>query len=506
MLAALSVLIVEKVFMIPLQNPTLLRNQCFIDGIWCSADSQNTFPVINPATGELLAQVADAGVAETRRAIAAADAALPVWGAKTAKERSKILRRWFELIMANQEDLAQLLTAEQGKPLAEARGEISYGASYFEWFAEEAKRIYGDVIAPPANDKRILTIKQPVGVVGAITPWNFPNAMLARKIAPALAAGCTIVAKPAAQTPLSALALAVLAEEAGVPPGVINLVCGEDAAAIGGELTGNEIVKKITFTGSTAVGKRLIAQCAAGVKKISLELGGNAPFIVFEDADLDAAVAGAMASKFRNAGQTCVCANRFYIHASVYDAFAQKLSQAVAGLVIGNGAAPDTSLGPLINAQAIAKVNRLTADALAHGARKLHGDKAVIPSGLAHEYFCPPTLLVDVPADAALCREEIFGPVAALIKFTSEAEVIQLANASEFGLAAYCYTQDQRRIWRLSEQLQVGMLGINEGLISNEMAPFGGIKQSGWGREGSRYGIEDYLNLKYICLGGLSDA
>ncbi len=483
--------------MIELKNPGLLRDRCFINGDWCAADSGKIFAVTNPATDEILAQVANAGAVETRLAIAAADKAQLLWAAKTAKERSKILRNWYELVMANQDDLARILTMEQGKPLSEARSEIVYGASYIEWFSEEAKRIYGDLIAPPSPDKRIITIKQPVGVVGAITPWNFPNAMLARKLAPALAAGCAVVAKPAAQTPLSALALAVLAQEAGVPDGVINIICGEDSAAIGGELTANPQVKKITFTGSTAVGKQLIAQCAATVKKITLELGGNAPFIVFDDADLDAAVAGAMASKFRNAGQTCVCANRFYVQQNIYPQFVQKLSEAISQLKMGNGLEEGVSIGPLIEAKVVAKVERLVDDALERGARQAIGNKA---KGL----FYPPALLIDVPADAQLCSEEIFGPVAALVKFTNEQEVIQLANASEYGLAAYVYTRDAARIWRLTEQLQTGMLGINEGLISNEMAPFGGVKQSGWGREGSRYGIEDYLNIKYACWGGLA--
>lgn len=483
--------------MIELNNPGLLRDRCFINGDWCAADSGKTFSVVNPATSQVLAQVANAGVSETRRAIACADQAQLLWAAKTAKERSRILRNWYELVMRNREDLARILTLEQGKPLAEARGEIAYGASYIEWFSEEAKRIYGDVIAPPSGDKRIITLKQPVGVVGAITPWNFPNAMLARKLAPALAAGCSVVAKPAAQTPLSALALVALAQEAGVPDGVINIICGEDAAAIGGELTANPQVKKITFTGSTAVGKQLIAQCAQTVKKITLELGGNAPFIVFDDADLELAVAGAMASKFRNAGQTCVCANRFYVQQNIYPQFVQKFSEAIGMLKVGNGLEEGVAVGPLIEPRAVAKVERLVEDAVSRGAKQLIG-------AAAHGLFYSPSLLVDVPADAQLCREEIFGPVAALVKFTDEQEVIQLANASEYGLATYVYTRDAARIWRLTDQLQTGMLGINEGLISNEMAPFGGVKESGWGREGSRYGIEDYLNIKYACWGGLS--
>lgn len=482
--------------MIELKNPGLLRDRCFINGDWLAADSGKTFSVTNPATDEILAQVADAGVAETRRAIASAHQAQQLWAAKTAKERSKILRKWYELVMANQDDLARILTLEQGKPISEARGEIAYGASYIEWFSEEAKRIYGDLIAPPSPNKRIITIKQPVGVVGAITPWNFPNAMLARKLAPALAAGCAVVAKPAAQTPLSAFALAVLAQEAGVPNGVINMVCGEDAAAIGNALTSSPWVSKISFTGSTAVGKRLISQCADTVKKITLELGGNAPFIVFDDADLELAVAGAMASKFRNAGQTCVCANRFYVQQNIYPQFVQKLAEAISQLKLGNGLSEGVSIGPLIEAKAVAKVVRLVADATGRGAQLLLG-------GTASELFYPPTLLIDVPTDAQLCREEIFGPVAALVKFADEQQVIKLANDSDYGLATYVYTCDAARIWRLTEQLHTGMLGINEGVISNEMAPFGGVKQSGWGREGSRYGIEDYLNIKYACWGGL---
>ena len=492
-----------KNFAIRLKNPALLQTHLFINGEWVDADSKKTFAVINPATGEEISQVSDGGAVETRRAIEVAHAAQKIWSKKTAKERSTILRKWFDLVMQNQEDLAQLLTCEQGKPLQEARGEIAYGASYIEWFAEEAKRIYGDVIAPPSNDKRIITIKQPVGVVAAITPWNFPNAMLARKLAPALAAGCAVVVKPASQTPLSALALAVLAKEAGITDGAINIVCGEDAAAIGAELTSHEFVKKLTFTGSTATGKKLIQQCASTVKKITLELGGNAPFIVFEDADLGAAVEGAIASKFRNSGQTCVCANRFYIHEKIYDQFVDKFSAAISALVLGNGIDKNTTLGPLITPDAVKKAQRLIDDALSRGATKLIGDEEKIPVQLARDHYLPPTLLIDVPADAQLCSEEIFGPVAALVKFSSEEEVIEFANNTEFGLAAYFYTLDHARIWRVSEQLQVGMLGINEGLVSNEMAPFGGIKQSGWGREGSRYGIEDYVNIKYLCIGAL---
>lgn len=482
-----------------LKNQSLFRNQLFINGHWCDAASQQTFAVTNPADCEVLARVANADADDTRRAIDAAAAALPAWQAKTAKERSQVLRRWFELVQDNEEDLALLLTLEQGKPLQEARAEIAYGGSYIEWFAEEAKRIYGDVIAAPAADKRILTIKQGVGVVAAITPWNFPNAMLARKLAPALAAGCTVVAKPAGQTPLSALALAVLAEQAGVPAGALNIVTGDDATAIGAELTANPNVRKLTFTGSTAVGKKLLEQSAATIKKVTMELGGNAPFIVFADADLDAAVAGAMASKFRNAGQTCVCANRFYIHADVYEQFTRKLQDAIAHLRVGNGCDDDVSIGPLINEDAVAKVEKLVADAVARGAKVVTGGQRTAPGAT----FYLPTLLVDVAHDARLSCEEIFGPVAALIKFETESEVLQWANASEFGLAAYFYTRDPTRIWRVAEQLECGMVGINDGVISNEMAPFGGIKQSGMGREGSRYGIEDYLNIKYLSQGSL---
>lgn len=485
--------------MLQLKNPSLVRDQLYINGEWCNAQGNKTFAVTNPADGQLLVAVSNADALDTRRAVAAAAEALPLWQAKTAKERSQILRRWFDLVVANQDDLARLLTLEQGKPLLEACAEIAYGASYIEWFAEEAKRIYGDVIAAPASDQRIVTLKQAVGVVAAITPWNFPNAMLARKMAPALAAGCTLVAKPAAQTPLSALALAVLADQAGVPAGVINIVVGDNAAAIGKELTDNPLVRKLTFTGSTAVGKELLQQAASSVKKVSMELGGNAPFIVFADADLDAAVAGAMASKFRNAGQTCVCANRFYIHADVYSRFAEKLQQAMAQLVVGKGVDPRVSIGPLINEAAVVKVEKLVADALARGAQLITGGARLAP----HSAFYLPTLLTDVPSDALLAREEIFGPVAALIKFTEDAEVVALANASEFGLAAYFYTRDPQRIWRVAEQLESGMVGINEGVISNEVAPFGGIKQSGMGREGSRYGLEDYLNIKYLCQGEL---
>ena len=484
--------------MFTLSNLSLLQTRAFINGEWCDADTQKTFVVKNPATGEVVAQVADLGIAETRRAITAAARAQVAWTQKTAKERSHLLRDWFDLVMQHQDDLAQILTLEQGKPLAEARGEIVYGASYIEWFSEEAKRIYGDVIAPPSADQRILVIKQPVGVVAAITPWNFPCAMLARKIAPALAAGCTIVAKPAAETPLSALALAVLAQQAGIPAGVINIVTGTDSATIGAELTGNPLVRKLSFTGSTAVGKQLIQQCAGDVKRITLELGGNAPFIVFDDADLDAAVAGAMASKFRNAGQTCVCANRFYVHSAIYADFTEKFIAAMQTLSVGNGMDAKVDIGPLISAKAVNKVKSLVDDAIEKGAHIAY-QVLLDPTQTACGHFYPPSLLVDVASDSALTQQEIFGPVAALIAFDTDEEVIRLANNTEFGLASYCYTRDAKRIKHLSDTLEVGMLGINTGIISNEMAPFGGIKQSGWGREGSHYSIDDYINLKYLC-------
>lgn len=484
--------------MINLRNSSLLRTQAFINGKWCDADTHKTFAVKNPATGEVIAQVADLGIDETHKAIMAAAQAQHAWAQKTAKERSQLLRTWFDLVMQHQDDLVQILTLEQGKPLAEARGEIAYGASYIEWFSEEAKRIYGDVIAPPSSDQRILVIKQPVGVVAAITPWNFPCAMLTRKMAPALAAGCTLVAKPAAETPLSALALAFLAHQAGIPAGVVNIVTGTGAAAIGAELTGNPLVRKVSFTGSTAVGKQLIQQCAADVKRITLELGGNAPFIVFDDADLDAAVAGAMASKFRNAGQTCVCANRFYIHRSVYAQFSEKLIAAMKLLLVGNGIDERVNVGPLISLAAVKKVQALVDDATAKGAHIAYQTELDV-TRTAQGNFYPPTLLLNVAPDSALTRQEIFGPVAALIPFDTDEEVLFWANNTEFGLASYCYTRAAKRIKNLSDMLETGMLGINTGIVSNEMAPFGGIKQSGWGREGSHYGIEDYVNVKYLC-------
>ena len=468
--------------------------------ITTAAQTAQTFPVINPVDGGHIADVADMGEAGTRRAIEAARVALPAWSAKTAKERAVILRRWHDLIMAHQEELGHLLTLEQGKPLSEAKGEIAYGASFIEWFAEEGKRLYGDIIPSHGADKRILVLKQPIGVVAAITPWNFPNAMITRKVGPALAAGCTVVVKPAEDTPLSALALAVLAEQAGLPAGALNMVTTRDAALVAKVLTEHPAVRKLSFTGSTRVGKLLMKQCADTVKKVSLELGGNAPFIVFEDADLDAAVAGAMMSKYRNAGQTCVCANRILVQSSVMAAFAEKLKTAVEGLSVGDGRAPGITIGPLINPAAVAKVQGLVEDALAKGA-------AVVTGGAAHDLggnFYQPTILANVTPDMTIAREEIFGPVAPLYAFDSEEEAIRMANDTPYGLAAYFYARDMGRIWRVSEALEYGIVGINEGIISTEVAPFGGVKESGIGREGSKYGIDDYVEIKYLCMGGLS--
>ncbi|MDH3431607.1 MAG: NAD-dependent succinate-semialdehyde dehydrogenase [Gammaproteobacteria bacterium] len=476
----------------------LFKTQAYINGQWIDADNGETHPVLNPATGETIAEVAKCGTAETRRAIEAAERAHISWRRKSAKERAAILRNWFNLMMDAQEDLAQILTAEQGKPLAEARGEIAYGANYIEWFAEEAKRVYGDTIPAPSNDKRIVVIKQPVGVVACITPWNFPNAMLTRKIAPALAAGCTVVCKPANETPLSAFAFAELAERAGVPAGVINIIAGV-TREIGAEMTSNPIVRKLTFTGSTPVGKMLMEQCAATVKRTSMELGGNAPFIVFDDADLDEAVKGAIICKFRNAGQTCVCANRILVQEGVYDAFAEKLMVAMADLKIGNGVDDGVSIGPLINEGAANDVMRFVDDAVSKGARIAAGGNR---SDLG-QCFVEPTLLTDVSEDMRVFREEIFGPVAPLFKFKTEEEAIEMANDTEFGLACYFYSRDVGRIWRVGEGLEYGIVGINEGIISNEMAPFGGVKESGQGREGSKYGLDDYLEIKYMCVGGL---
>jgi len=481
-----------------LTDSTLLKSQCYIDGQWLNADNGKTVEVLNPATGELLTTVPAVGVAETRRAIDAAQRAFVSWRSKTADERARVLRRWYELMMAHQEDLAVLMTCEQGKPLAEARGEIAYAASFIEWFAEEARRVYGDVIPSPWADKSIVVTREPVGVCAAITPWNFPAAMITRKVAPALAAGCTIVVKPAVQTPLSAFAMAELAARAGVPPGVLNVLTG-DARAIGGELTSNPIVRKLTFTGSTEIGRVLAAQCAPTLKRMSLELGGNAPFIVFDDADLDAAVVGAMISKYRNTGQTCVCANRLLVQDSVYEAFAAKLAVAVKALKVGNGLQAGIEQGPLIDQPALAKIEELVGDALSQGAHVLTGGKRHALGGTYYE----PTILADVTPQMRLAREEIFGPVAPLFKFKDEAEAIRMANDTEFGLAAYFYSNNVSRVWRVSKALEYGMVGINSGLISTAVAPFGGVKQSGMGREGSRYGINEYIDTKYLCMGSV---
>jgi len=481
-----------------LQDTSLFRERGFIDGAWSAADSGATLAVHNPATREVLGSVPNMGAAETRRAIDAAAKAMPPWAARTAKDRAVILRRWFDLMLENQEDLATLMTAEQGKPLAESKGEIGYAASFIEWFAEEGKRLYGDIIPGHQTDKRIMVLRQPVGVVAAITPWNFPSAMITRKAGPALAAGCTMVLKPATLTPYSALALARLAERAGIPAGVFNIVTGS-AAAIGGEMTGNPKVRKLTFTGSTDVGKKLMAQCAGTMKKLSLELGGNAPFIVFDDADLDAAVQGAIASKYRNTGQTCVCANRLLVQTGVYDAFAAKLEEAVGKLRVGDGLAGVTDQGPLIDANAVAKVEEHIADALAKGARVALGGKRHALGGT----FFEPTILTGVTSAMLVAREETFGPIAPLFRFETEAEAIAMANDTEFGLAAYLYTRDLARSWRVTEAIEYGIVGLNTGIISTEVAPFGGVKESGTGREGSRYGILDYTEMKYVCVGGV---
>ncbi len=481
-----------------LNDPDLLRTGAYIDGKWIDADSGETTPVSNPATGEEVARVAKCGGGETRRAIDAAFRAQHDWRACSAKERAAALRRLFDLMMANQEDLAVIMTAEQGKPLAESMGEIAYGANFLEWFAEEAKRVYGDTIPGPASDRRIVCLKEPVGVVACITPWNFPNAMLTRKIGPALATGCTVVCKPANATPLSALAIAELAHRAGIPPGVLNILAGR-TAEIGVELTGNPKVRKLTFTGSTAVGKSLIRACAGTVKRTSMELGGNAPFIVFDDADLDAAVQGAIASKFRNAGQTCVCANRMLVQSSIYDAFAQKLAAAAGDLKVGNGMDAEVTIGPLIDEGAANEVLAMVEEAISMGASTLLGGRRS-----AHgDAFVEPTVLTGVTAEMRVFREEIFGPVAPLIRFETEAEAVALANDTQFGLASYFYARDIGRIWRVAEGLEYGIVGINEGMVSNEMAPFGGMKESGNGREGSRYGTDEYLEIKYLCMGGL---
>ena len=481
-----------------LTDTALFRQQAYIDGLWTDADSGDTFDVLNPATGATLGTVPKMGDVETKRAIEAAEAAGPAWRAKTAKDRAAILKKWFDLVMHAQDDLAALMTAEQGKPLSEAHGEVVYGASFIEWFAEEGKRLYGDTIPTNAPDRRLMVIKQPIGVVASITPWNFPIAMITRKCAPAMAAGCTVVAKPAEDTPFCALALAQLAERAGIPRGVFNVVTG-DPKVIGAEITSNPIVRKVSFTGSTAVGKLLMRQCSDTVKKVSLELGGNAPFIVFDDADLDAAVAGVMASKYRNAGQTCVCANRIYVQDGVYDAFAAKMAKAVGELSVGDGTKGGVTQGPLINEAAVEKVERLVADALAKGAKALVG-------GMRHELggtFYTPTILTGVTPDMACASEEIFGPVAPLYRFSDETDVVAQANDTPYGLAAYFYARDIGRVWRVAEALEYGIVGINEGIISTELAPFGGVKESGLGREGGAYGIEEFVEVKYLCMGGV---
>lgn len=477
----------------------LLATQNFINGSWQCGDSDALIDVYNPANGELLAQVANAGMTQVDAAIAAAKRAQSAWQHTTAGERSKILRRWFDLIMMHQDDLARILTLEQGKPLAEAKTEIAYGASYIEWFAEEAKRIEGDIIEPPGRDKRLLVMKQAVGVVAAITPWNFPNAMITRKAAPALAAGCTMVCKPAKETPLSALALCVLAKEAGVPDGVFNVVVSSDSKAVGKLLTEHDDIRKLTFTGSTAVGKTLLAQCASTCKRTSMELGGNAPFIVFDDADLDAAVEGAMASKYRNSGQTCVCSNRLLVQSGIYDAFVEKLTEKVSQFKLGDGLSASSTHGPMINKSAVDDVHALVQETIAEGGTLLAGGKR---SELG-TCFYEPTVLVDLTPDMRIFNEEIFGPVATVFRFDSENEAIAMANNTEYGLAAYFYTQDLSRVFRVSEALEYGMVGINEGILSNAAAPFGGVKASGSGREGSKYGIADYLEIKYLCLGGV---
>jgi succinate-semialdehyde dehydrogenase/glutarate-semialdehyde dehydrogenase len=481
-----------------LKDASLLRQQCYVAGEWIGADDGATKFVINPANGRMIGTVPVLRAAETKRAIEAASAAWPAWRAKTAKERSVLLRKWYELMLANVDDLALILTSEQGKPLAEAKGEVTIGAAYIEWFAEEARRVYGDVIPTISNDRRIVVVKEPVGVCVAITPWNFPSSMITRKVAPALAAGCCVVIKPAEATPYSALVLAELAHRAGIPPGVLNVVTGK-ASAIGGEMCANPIVRKLSFTGSTEIGRLLMQQVAPTIKKISLELGGNAPFIVFDDADLDAAADGAIISKFRNAGQTCVCANRLFVHDKVYDAFAEKLAVRVKALKVGPGVEPGVTQGPLIDKAAVAKVEEHVADALAGGAKVATGGRRHALGGTFYE----PTVLTGVTADMKIFREETFGPVAPLIRFSTDAEVVELANRTEYGLASYFYSRDIGRIWRVAEALEYGMVGVNTGLITTEVAPFGGMKQSGLGREGSKYGIDEYVEVKYVCFGGV---
>ena len=494
----MNAIVKDRATVIPLKDPQLFRDRAYVNGAWVEADSKGRFDVDNPADGAILGSVPNMGAAEARRAIEAANAALPAWRALTGKERSNILRKWFNLIVANADDLATLLTAEQGKPIAEARGEIIYGASFVEWFAEEAKRVYGDVIPTLANDRRLIVIKQPIGVVAAITPWNFPNAMITRKVAPGLAVGCTFVLKPAEQTPYSALALAELAERAGFPKGVLNIITG-DAPAIGQEMCASPIVRKVTFTGSTEVGRILLRQSADTVKKVSLELGGNAPFIVFDDADLDAAAEGAITSKYRNAGQTCVCANRIYVQDGVYDAFAAKLAEKVRAFKVGKGSEAGVTIGPLIDKQGLAKVEEHVADAVGKGAKVILGGRRHELGGL----FYQPTLLTEVTSSMKVSREETFGPVAPLYRFKTDQEAIEMANATEFGLAAYFYSRDIGRVFRVAEAIESGMVGINVGILANEAVPFGGVKQSGLGREGSKYGVDEFLEIKYLCVGGI---
>jgi succinate-semialdehyde dehydrogenase/glutarate-semialdehyde dehydrogenase len=487
--------------MLTLSDPSLLCSKLYINGEWVDADNGATMPVSNPANKKDIINIPNAGAVETRRAIEAADVAFESWRKVVAKERSAILKRWYQLIMANQEDLAKIMTAEQGKPLAESRGEVAYGAAFVEWFAEEGRRVNGDTIEANNPTQRILTRKQPVGVVAAITPWNFPIAMVTRKVAPALAVGCTIVLKPATETPLCALALAKLGEQAGIPAGVFSVVAGNKARDIGGEMTSSTIVRKLTFTGSTEIGKTLMAQCAGTVKKTSMELGGNAPFIVFDDADLDEAIVGLMASKYRNAGQTCVCANRVLVHESVFDVFTEKLVTAVKALKVGNGADEGVTIGPLINDAAFSKVSAIVQQAVDNGAKVLVGGKGSETEGENHYH---PTVLVDVDDSMDVYNEEIFGPIAPVFKFKTEEEAIRIGNDTPFGLSAYFYSRDIGRIWRVSEGLDYGIVGINEGIISTEVAPFGGVKESGIGREGSKYGIDDYLEIKYLCMGGVN--
>ena len=483
-----------------LKNNTLLKTAGYINGRWVGADNSNRFDVNNAYSQELICTLPEMGAKETQSAIEAANNAWPNWRARTAKDRADILRKWFNLIIENQEDLATLMTLEQGKPIAEARGEVTYGASFVEWFAEEGKRTYGEIIPSPSNDRRIIVIKQPIGVVAAITPWNFPIAMITRKCAPALAAGCPVVIKPASETPLSALALAELADQAGIPAGIINVVVGTNAKEIGATLTDSPIVRKLSFTGSTAVGKILTRNCADTMKKVSMELGGNAPFIVFDDADLDLAIAGVMASKYRNTGQTCVCTNRILVQEGIYDNFIEKLCEAVKSLNVGNGLEDGVSQGPLINENAVKKVQNHIEDAVAKGGVVVAGGKLHVKGGTLFE----PTVIANATIEMKVATEETFGPLAPVFKFSTEDEAVQMANDTEFGLASYFYTKDISRVWRVSEALEYGMVGVNEGVISNEMAPFGGIKESGLGREGSHYGIDDFLELKYICMGGLS--